>query len=331
MSPSHSRNTRRAFTLVELLVVIAIIGILVGMLLPAVQQVRAAARRASCLNSLRQVVLACHNYQSANLKFPTAVHFVGGSNANRSWVASILPFIDQVNVSDDVKNGVNSGLLSRDNTIPLLLCASSTQEDEFATDNSNHNTSHYTACMGAIGDDSNGFSHAKFTITSGANGSVGTNGLFSPQSNDSAVPPNNNSFRGKYGKNFDDCRDGSSNTIALMETARSSTDNWSPLRKGWAFGIQNIAGSGTDAIFAANTIVGNFSSSEGPTPINANMNAGSTPAGPLWNQVPASSNHSGGCQIGMMDGSAKFVNESIDFDAYMAAANLSDGQPDTLE
>ena len=86
--------SRNAFTLVELLVVIAIIGILIGMLLPAVQQVREAARRIKCANNVKQQSLAMLNYESASGYFPPGFSFPGGT----LWSGYILPFIDQGNI-----------------------------------------------------------------------------------------------------------------------------------------------------------------------------------------------------------------------------------------
>ena len=94
---------RKAFTLVELLVVIAIIGILIGMLLPAIQTVRESARRTSCMNKLRQIGLATLSFESVNQAFPPARLF-SKRNANRpydlgedqpSWFVRILPFVEQ--------------------------------------------------------------------------------------------------------------------------------------------------------------------------------------------------------------------------------------------
>ena len=106
-----NQSIKRGFTLVELLVVIAIIGILIGMLLPAVQQVREAARRTECLNNMRQIGLASLNFESSRMFFPTAggttaSEYEGGREVNApqfgfenaAWSYQILPFIEQNNL-----------------------------------------------------------------------------------------------------------------------------------------------------------------------------------------------------------------------------------------
>lgn len=94
------RLTRQGFTLVELLVVIAIIGILVGLLLPAVQAARDAARRSQCSNNLRQTMLATHSYLGATNTIPPAVLFPAVGNSNWSVQARLLPYMEQGNLQD---------------------------------------------------------------------------------------------------------------------------------------------------------------------------------------------------------------------------------------
>ena len=107
---------RRGFTLIELLVVIAIIAVLISLLLPAVQSAREAARRAQCVNNLKQIALACHNYHDINLSFPpgSMVNDIkkpgGWGGAWWPWCAKILPQIEQNPLYNSINFSANGDI-----------------------------------------------------------------------------------------------------------------------------------------------------------------------------------------------------------------------------
>ncbi|GHT36565.1 general secretion pathway protein GspG [Planctomycetales bacterium] len=137
-------NTKQAFTLVELLVVIAIIGVLIALLLPAVQAAREAARRMQCTNNLKQLTLACHNFHDINNCLPAAAwskKFMGDLNEkdglvstdtgtsingvkvgeirrNVSFIVHLLPFMEQQAVYDGVMQDLTTGLINDETETP---------------------------------------------------------------------------------------------------------------------------------------------------------------------------------------------------------------------
>ena len=137
----RSNSKPSGFTLVELLVVIAIIGILIAMLLPAVQAVREAARRISCANNMRQIGLALHNYESAHQELPVGVAFTERAGSHWGPFAFILPMMEQGNAFDALRVSANQTIGQRfledratvtailETGVPVALCPSDSDEE----------------------------------------------------------------------------------------------------------------------------------------------------------------------------------------------------------
>ena len=327
-----TRRPSRGFTLIELLVVIAIIGVLVSLLLPAVQQAREAARRTQCRNNMKQLGIALHNYHDTFQVFPFGRggtgHPDGGTinnaadNVNRlSGYVGLLPYIDQAPLFNQIASPLTIGSV----TYPA-----------FGPKSDNTNYTPFLATIPAL----NCPSSIKRTqsILGGSTNyafSWGDNSLMITGSETVSARVNvRKDMRGLFG--FQTCRgitavlDGTSNTIAMAEIATSDDANrilgsvarsrgtqtyTSPITcllegnratgmlttgsnagwrgNGWANGVVSYTG--------VNTIL--------PPNSPSCMQSGNDHSN---GQAPASSWHVGGVNVLMADGAVRFISENID-------------------
>ena len=310
--PSKPSRFNKGFTLVELLVVIAIIGILVGMILPAVQAAREQARRTSCLNKVRNVALACVSYESANQQFPAAV-----SSGVESFLVRILPMIEQGGLYDSFRasTGTDPRISLSMNLIDTFICDSTTQAQSEANSFGGTFTSHYASSAGPVSLDTNGpYTEGNgFALSTNANGMVGLRGLFSPT--------NSSDFDAratKRGVRTSDVTDGMSNTLAITETSRSPSDSgdrtFGIRRPRWTHGAESAGGNRLNWSRCIARQINTFDVGEG-----------SNQTAQPHHELCISSNHPGGANVANGDGSTHFVSEDTDLVVLQAVAGVDEG------
>lgn len=285
---------RSGFTLIELLVVIAIIAILIALLLPAVQQAREAARRTQCKNNLKQIGLAMHNYHDAAKQFPPGQ--IRGRNPSSgieygnaaSWGAMLLPYMDQaplynqLNFNIGIFEGNNKTIIEALTGIPGVMCPS--DADRPPTRNVHASTA------------------ANYMASMPNTSYVGSAGAFNNWSDSTSPELSGGIFTTDPGPPCKISRitDGTTNTIAVGERAARVWSGGSWL--GLQHNTQTTSSPGTDTAccpewfmtFAVYPITNTFTSTlERP-------------------QLRYSSDHVGGAQFLMADGSVRFISENIE-------------------
>lgn len=296
----------RGFTLVELLVVIAIIGVLIALLLPAVQQAREAARRMECTNKEKQIGVAMHNYHDTYRALPPAYIYRGGSGkANWGWAVNILPFLEQGNFYGQLNPGkvrlyqrYKSGASATDKRllqtpIDAYRCPSDVTpklNNEVKFGNTNYfniATSNYVCNFGT---ESSSYTKAK-----------ATKGVF-------------------YGNSylaFRDITDGLSNTIMIGER-----DGGNSKKAGAKFLASVWAGVG------ANNSIGNNKITRSCGRFSFTINYDYAAAGSTGNMGKGvSSLHPGGLNVLLCDGSVHFLPETTNKSAVVIPmARRNDGK-----
>ena len=292
-----NRVKRRAigFTLVELLVVIAIIGILVALLLPAVQAAREAARRNACINNMKQLGLALHNYHDANGEFPDGGSASASGNQSKPGAyAQLLPFFEEGALQDQID--LNAALTANSNatvlealSLDILLCPSQEPEfDEWVQRESNLNypvTSYVFVGGAGRGDKKGPLNSAGTSVDSGRCGWYATDGFMQIRKT----------------RSFKHVIDGTSQSLAMGER------NYQ--RRSWLKTSQdNFCMSNIKAMI--NPIAGDHTQEIGWYSVDRDRPSGAGPLVP-FNHLAYGSEHPGGANFLFVDGHVEFLNDNL--------------------
>ena len=292
-----SRRIQQGFTLVELLVVIAIIGILVSLLLPAVQSAREAARRMECSNNLKQIGLALHNFQTANKEeFPVGAPGTGGHGM---WT-HMLPYLEQQNIYDKCEFDNSAGNDPMLYTlIDLYICPSYPHKKVYQPGSTTY--SYQTGAMltyqgvaGAL------IEEDQEVKASGSYGDTPYNGMFGYE----------------RPRAISEIRDGTSNSLAVGEFVH--------LDKATSSGYAAPPGNVRAWVRGDNGGLGSYSFkvAEWPPNVDIDRNADNVP----YNHLPMGSYHPGATLFVFGDGSVHGLSDSIDVDIYRALSTINGGE-----
>jgi prepilin-type N-terminal cleavage/methylation domain-containing protein/prepilin-type processing-associated H-X9-DG protein len=333
MMLSTSKSRRGAgFTLIELLVVIAIIGVLIALLLPAVQSAREAARRMQCTNNLKQLGLGMHNYESANGMFPigNANYGVGTGAAliELGWSvpARMFPYMEQAAAFNVANFGIKYSNAQNTTVIGLnvsfLMCPSETNTQKF---NPTYGLGNY------------GWNQGTWFVWGGYNSAVKNDGMFGVN----------------FGRRISEIPDGTSATIAasesktwgaslrnctlsgmsptvfptreeILQIISSGYSTCNPNRDPWGTRWSNGAAYYSGLTFA---LPPNTKSTAGPNQVIYNLiSIDENEGAPTYAAVTARSFHPSGVNALFSDGSVRFIKDSIDWRVWRAMGTVAGGE-----